>query len=73
MRGEYKVPGGKLVAVEIETTLFEESIQEARARGYRDLTPLGGETGARDAGKLRQEGKEYVVQDGDVLHFKFNV
>ncbi|MGC5023801.1 glutamine synthetase family protein [Tsukamurella sp. DT100] len=34
------------VAVEIETTLFEESIQEARARGYRDLTPLGGETGA---------------------------
>ena len=29
--------------------------------------------GARDAGKLRQEGKEYVVKDGDVLHFKFNV
>ena len=34
---------------------------------------LGGEKGCRDAGKLRQEGKEYVVQDGDVMHFKFNV
>jgi ribosome-binding ATPase YchF (GTP1/OBG family) len=34
---------------------------------------LGGETGAREAGKLRQEGKDYGVQDGDVLHFKFNV
>ncbi len=31
------------------------------------------EKGCRDAGKLRQEGKEYVVQDGDVMHFKFNV
>jgi len=35
--------------------------------------PLGGESGARDAGKLRSEGKEYVVQDGDVLLFRFNV
>ncbi|NJC04222.1 hypothetical protein GGQ97_000015 [Sphingomonas kaistensis] len=34
---------------------------------------LGGEAGARNAGKLRQETKEYVVADGDVLHFKFNV
>jgi ribosome-binding ATPase YchF (GTP1/OBG family) len=34
---------------------------------------LNGESGARDAGKLRQEGKDYVVKDGDVLHFKFNV
>jgi ribosome-binding ATPase YchF (GTP1/OBG family) len=34
---------------------------------------FGGEQGARDAGKLRSEGKEYVVQDGDVLHFRFNV
>ena len=34
---------------------------------------LGGEAAARDAGKLRQEGKEYVVRDGDVMHFKFNV
>lgn len=34
---------------------------------------LGGEKGARDAGRLRLEGKEYVVADGDVVHFKFNV
>ena len=40
---------------------------------YDDYIALGGETGAKDAGKLRQEGKEYVIQDGDVLHFKFNV
>ena len=34
---------------------------------------LGGEAGARDAGKLRAEGKEYVVKDGDVMNFRFNV
>jgi ribosome-binding ATPase YchF (GTP1/OBG family) len=34
---------------------------------------LRGEAGARDAGKLRLEGKEYLVQDGDVFHFRFNV
>jgi GTP-binding protein YchF len=38
-----------------------------------DYIALNGEAGAKDAGKLRQEGKEYVVQDGDCLHFKFNV
>ena len=41
--------------------------------GTDDYIALNGESGARDAGKLRQEGKEYVVKDGDVLHFKFNV
>ncbi|MBA3056013.1 MAG: redox-regulated ATPase YchF [Sphingomonadales bacterium] len=45
----------------------------AETIAYDDYIALGGETGAKDAGKLRQEGKEYVVQDGDVLHFKFNV
>jgi ribosome-binding ATPase YchF (GTP1/OBG family) len=45
----------------------------AETIAYDDYIAHGGETGARDAGKLRQEGKEYVVQDGDVLHFKFNV
>ncbi len=34
---------------------------------------LGGETAAKDAGKIRQEGKTYMVQDGDIFHFKFNV
>jgi ribosome-binding ATPase len=45
----------------------------AETIAYDDFVSLGGESAARDAGKLRQEGKEYVVKDGDVLHFKFNV
>ena len=44
-----------------------------KTTAYGDYVSLGGEAGARDAGKLRQEGKEYIVQDGDVMHFKFNV
>ncbi|MBW8785791.1 MAG: redox-regulated ATPase YchF, partial [Novosphingobium sp.] len=45
----------------------------AETIAYPDYVALGGEAGARDAGKLRQEGKDYVVQDGDVMHFRFNV
>jgi ribosome-binding ATPase len=45
----------------------------AETIAYDDFVSLGGENGAKDAGRLRQEGKEYVVQDGDVMHFKFNV
>jgi GTP-binding protein YchF len=45
----------------------------AETIAYDDFIGLGGEQGAKEAGKLRQEGKEYVVQDGDVMHFKFNV
>ena len=45
----------------------------AETIAYDDFVGLGGESGAKEAGKLRQEGKEYVVQDGDVMHFKFNV
>jgi GTP-binding protein YchF len=45
----------------------------AETIAYDDFVSLGGEAAARDAGKLRQEGKEYVVRDGDVMHFKFNV
>jgi ribosome-binding ATPase len=45
----------------------------AETIAYDDYVTLNGEAGAKDAGKLRQEGKEYVIQDGDVLHFKFNV
>ena len=40
---------------------------------FSDYIELKGEQGAREAGKLRLEGKEYVVQDGDVMHFRFNV
>jgi ribosome-binding ATPase YchF (GTP1/OBG family) len=45
----------------------------AETIAYEDFVALGGEAPARDAGKLRQEGKEYVMHDGDVMHFKFNV
>jgi len=45
----------------------------AETIAYQDYIALGGESGAREAGKLRQEGKDYLVQDGDVLHFRFNV
>jgi len=45
----------------------------AETIAYDDFVSLGGEAAARDAGKLRQEGRDYVVHDGDVLHFKFNV
>ncbi len=45
----------------------------AETIAYDDYVALNGENGAKEAGKLRQEGKEYQVQDGDVMHFKFNV
>jgi GTP-binding protein YchF len=59
-------------AGEIHTD-FEKGFIRAETIAYEDYVMLGGESGAREAGKLRQEGKDYVVQDGDVLHFKFNV
>ena len=52
-------------------TDFERGFIRAETIGYDDYVTLGGEAGAREAGKLRLEGKEYVVADGDVLHFRF--
>ncbi|MPZ55218.1 MAG: redox-regulated ATPase YchF [Rhizobiales bacterium] len=52
-------------------TDFERGFIRAETIGYDDYIALGGEAGARDAGKLRLEGKDYVVADGDVLHFRF--
>jgi ribosome-binding ATPase YchF (GTP1/OBG family) len=52
---------------------FERGFIRAETIAYDDYIALGGESGARDAGKLRQEGKDYVVKDGDVLNFRFNV
>jgi GTP-binding protein YchF len=54
-------------------TDFEKGFIRAETIAYADYVALGGESGAREAGKLRQEGKEYLVQDGDVMLFKFNV
>ena len=52
---------------------FERGFIRAETIGFDDYIRCGGESGARDAGKLRSEGKDYVVQDGDVLLFRFNV
>lgn len=54
-------------------TDFEKGFIRAETIAFADYVSLKGESGAKDAGKLRLEGKEYVVQDGDVLHFRFNV
>ena len=52
-------------------TDFEKGFIRAETIGYDDYIATGGEAGARDAGKMRLEGKDYVVQDGDVMHFRF--
>ncbi len=53
-------------------TDFEKGFIRSETIAYNDYVTLKGETGARDAGKMRLEGKEYIVKDGDVLHFRFN-
>lgn len=52
---------------------FEKGFIRAETIGYDDFIEFGGEQGAKDAGKMRLEGKEYIVQDGDVMLFRFNV
>ncbi len=52
---------------------FEKGFIKAEVIAYEDFIACGGEAKAKEAGKLRLEGKDYVVQDGDVMHFKFNV
>jgi ribosome-binding ATPase len=54
-------------------TDFEKGFIKAEVIAYNDFVTLGSESACRDAGKLRIEGKEYVVNDGDVMHFRFNV
>jgi ribosome-binding ATPase len=52
---------------------FEKGFIRAETIAYADFVGCGGEQGAKDAGKMRLEGADYVVQDGDVMHFRFNV
>lgn len=52
---------------------FERGFIKAEVASYEDYIEYGGEMGCKAEGKLRQEGKDYVVQDGDVMHFRFNV
>ena len=53
-------------------TDFEKGFIKAETIGYNDFVAIGSRSKARELGKARQEGKEYVVQDGDVIEFKFN-
>jgi len=52
---------------------FEKGFIRAETTAYDDYVENGGEAGAKDAGKVRQEGKDYIVKDGDIMLFKFNV
>ena len=54
-------------------TDFERGFIRAETISYDDYIASGGEAGAKDAGKLRVEGKEYITKDGDIFHFRFNV
>ncbi|MEQ8515663.1 MAG: redox-regulated ATPase YchF [Chromatocurvus sp.] len=54
-------------------TDFQKGFIRAEVVGYDDFVALNGEQGAKDAGRWRLEGKEYVVRDGDIIHFRFNV
>ena len=53
-------------------TDFQKGFIKAETYSYDDLMELGSEHALRDAGKIRQEGKQYVGQDGDIMFFKFN-
>jgi GTP-binding protein YchF len=52
---------------------FEKGFIRAETIAYDDYVAFGGEAKSKEAGKMRLEGKEYIVQDGDVMHFRFNV
>lgn len=54
-------------------TDFEKGFIRSETIGYEDFIQFNGESGAKEAGKWRLEGKEYIVKDGDVMHFRFNV
>ena len=71
----WTVRGGSTApqAAAVIHTDFEKGFIRAETIGYEDFIRYRGEAGARDAGRLRLEGKEYRVQEGDVLHFRFNV
>ena len=65
--------GAKAQAAGAIHTDFEKGFIRAEVIAYDEYVRLGGESTAKEAGKMRLEGKEYVVKDGDVMHFRFNV
>jgi ribosome-binding ATPase YchF (GTP1/OBG family) len=52
---------------------FEKGFIKAEVISYDDFIDCGGESKAKEQGKMKLEGKEYIVKDGDIMHFKFNV
>jgi GTP-binding protein YchF len=73
--GEKEVRAGSTApqAAGVIHTDFERGFIRAEVIAYDDYIRFKGESGSRDAGKLRLEGKEYIVKEGDVMHFRFNV
>jgi len=71
----WTIPSGATApqAAGVIHTDFERGFIRAEVASYEDYVASRGEQGAREAGKLRLEGKDYVVRDGDVVHFRFNV
>ena len=71
----WTVKGGSTApqAAGVIHTDFEKGFIRAEVIAYGDFIACNGEHGAKDAGKMRLEGKEYIVRDGDVMHFRFNV
>jgi hypothetical protein len=71
----WTVPAGATApqAAGVIHTDFERGFIRAEVASYEDFVSHGGEQGAKEAGKLRLEGKDYTVRDGDVIHFRFNV
>ena len=71
----WTIPAGATApqAAGVIHTDFEHGFIRAEVTAYDDFIKYRGETGAKEAGKWRLEGKEYIVQDGDVMHFRFNV
>ena len=71
----WTIPAGATApqAAGVIHTDFERGFIRAEIAAYDDFVAHGGEQGAKEAGKLRLEGKDYVVRDGDVIHFRFNV
>lgn len=69
IRNGYKAPK----AASVIHNDFERGFIRADVISYSDFIKYNGELGAKEAGAMRSEGKEYIVNDGDVIHFKFNV
>jgi hypothetical protein len=71
----WTIPAGATApqAAGVIHTDFERGFIRAEVAAYDDFVAHGGEQGAKEAGKLRLEGRDYVVRDGDVIHFRFNV